>query len=399
MNAPTVTRRERCPTCRRARTTCYCAHLRPLATRTRVLLLQHPRERGNAIGTARMAHLVLAGSQLRVGVELDDDPVVREALAAPAESYVLFPGPTARDVSTLPSDRPITLVVLDGTWSQARKLLAVNPRLAALPRVGFVPRRPSDYRIRRQPAAGCVSTIEALAEVLEALEPDGAPERFAALLDPFRVMVDEQLRYARTVSSARHLAYRSRPRRPRVTLGARLAALGPRLVLAHGDANGWPGAHPARPPAELVYWVAVRADDGQTFEQVIAPRRPLAPHTATHVELTNERLVAGATPAAAAAAWAAFLRPDDVLVHFGVFHRDLALALGLPLPTTRFDLRAELRCAGHPPLGDLETLADRLRCVHPAACLPGRAGRRLAALRAIVERLRADPDAGAAPPR
>ena len=47
----------------------------------------------------------------------------------------------------------LTLIALDGTWWQARKLLNLNPGLAALPRVAFTPRRLSDYRIRRQPAA------------------------------------------------------------------------------------------------------------------------------------------------------------------------------------------------------------------------------------------------------
>jgi len=69
----------------------------------------------------------------------------------------------------------------------------------------FTPRRRSDYdRIRKEPADFCVSTIEALTEVLNVLEPDGAP--FDPLLLPFRTMVDRQERFATEVAGARPLA-------------------------------------------------------------------------------------------------------------------------------------------------------------------------------------------------
>ena len=50
---------------------CYCAHVVPIETRTRVILLQHSRERRMPVGTARMAHLALPQSVLRVGVSFD----------------------------------------------------------------------------------------------------------------------------------------------------------------------------------------------------------------------------------------------------------------------------------------------------------------------------------------
>ncbi len=195
-------RRAVCERCARPRVVCYCAHLPTLPTRTRVLLLQHPRERNMAIGTARMAHLALPNSVLRIGVDFAADAVVTGAIAGAAPSYLLFPGPDARDVAELPRDQALNLFVLDGTWWQAGKLLKSNPLLQRLPRVAFTPARPSDYRIRRQPAPFCVSTIEALAEVLNRLEQDRGP--FEALLQPFRAMIDRQQWYAAEVRSQRH---------------------------------------------------------------------------------------------------------------------------------------------------------------------------------------------------
>jgi DTW domain-containing protein YfiP len=105
-----------CDRCRRPDVVCYCRHIHRLPTRTRVLLLQHPRERRVGVGTARMAHLSLPNSVLRVGVDFSADAVVAAALAAPEPPCVLYPRPGALDVADLPPDRPVTLIVLDGTW-------------------------------------------------------------------------------------------------------------------------------------------------------------------------------------------------------------------------------------------------------------------------------------------
>src|ERR1700722_5104347 len=108
-----------CPRCRRPASVCYCAHLSSIETKTRVLLLQHPRERDMAIGTARMATLCLPNAELAVGVRWEDSPVLTRALSDPERPAVLlYPGPGAIDVATDPPAGPVTLIVIDGTWSQ-----------------------------------------------------------------------------------------------------------------------------------------------------------------------------------------------------------------------------------------------------------------------------------------
>jgi DTW domain-containing protein YfiP len=171
---------------------CWCPHLVSLPTRTRVVLLQHPRERGLAIGTAHMASLCLPNAELHVGTTWGDSPALARALSDPARPAVLlYPGEGAVDLLTHPPDGPVTLVVVDGTWSTARKVVARNPVLSSLPRYAFSPPAPGEYRIRREPTATCVSTLEALVYALGALERD--PERFRAMLAPFRAMIDAQL--------------------------------------------------------------------------------------------------------------------------------------------------------------------------------------------------------------
>ncbi len=176
---------------------CWCAHVDALSVRTEVTFLQHPRERHMPIGTARMAHLSLPGSRLFSGVAFDEDPRLASLLAdaahVPGSVALLFPGEDARTLAQWPGPAPRRLVVLDGTWHHAVKLLRENPRLAALPRLSCAPSAPGRYRIRKEPRDECLSTIEAVGAVLAELEHDaGLSER---LLRPFEAMVETQLRY------------------------------------------------------------------------------------------------------------------------------------------------------------------------------------------------------------
>lgn len=62
------------------------------------------------------------------------------------------------------------IVILDGTWSQAKALWWRNPWLLKLKRAVLTPSAPSLYReLRKEPRRECLSTIEATAEALSAL--------------------------------------------------------------------------------------------------------------------------------------------------------------------------------------------------------------------------------------
>lgn len=137
-----------------------------------------------------MALLSLPNSELHLGLSFEHHARVR-ALCAEPGTALLFPGAGATDPSALRHRPPGTVIVVDGTWTLARKVLKQNPFLLALPRIGLVPRRPSNYRIRSEPSAECLSTIEALVHLLGALE--GAPERFEPVLEAFDRMIDLQI--------------------------------------------------------------------------------------------------------------------------------------------------------------------------------------------------------------
>ncbi|MEB3841762.1 DTW domain-containing protein [Pseudomonas guariconensis] len=183
--------RPRCERCQRPLDHCLCPLIPSLDSRTRVVLLQHPSEVSHALNTARLAALGLVNAELRVGEVFDDLPAL---LATPGyRPVLLFPGEQAQVLSAyeIADDTPLLLIVPDGTWRKARKLLYLNPLLDALPRVtlGQVP--PSRYRLRKAPEPGALSTIEAVVEALNALEGAG---RFDALCRPFDALIEGQIK-------------------------------------------------------------------------------------------------------------------------------------------------------------------------------------------------------------
>ncbi|AIR91743.1 tRNA-uridine aminocarboxypropyltransferase [Pseudomonas cremoricolorata] len=182
--------RPRCGRCQRPLSHCLCALIPYLPSRTRVLLLQHASEAGHALNTARLASLGLANAQLEVGEVFEDlsrwlsDPAYRPVLLFPGEQAC------ALDSSMASSGKPLLLVVPDGTWRKARKLLYLNPALAELPRVTLAQVSESRYRVRKAPQTGALSTVEAVVQALNALEGQG---RFDELLRPFEALIEGQI--------------------------------------------------------------------------------------------------------------------------------------------------------------------------------------------------------------
>lgn len=379
--------RQECARCRRPSVVCYCSHLPTLETQNRVLVLQHPRERDKAIGTAHMASLCLPNSHVAVGVDFSHDREVDAWLNdASYPPVLLFPSEDAEDLGRAPPPHPVTLVVIDGTWHQARALIRKNKGLLAMPRYGFQPERPSEYRIRREPREDYVSTIEAMSLALGALERDAA--RFEALLVPFRAMVDMQLAYVAKSSGPRRRLQRRAPGDTRSRFPAQLTAP-VNLVCVAGESNAW--AHDkqlGRPPHphELIHWVAYRPHDGSRFEAVLAPRMPLSRSPMIHARLNEESVRKGMGIPEFLAAFRTFQRPDDVLCSWGGYATELAQEAGLALPAVHIDIRKVVGDVSRSRPGTLESTVHARGLAHQALGL-GRAGERLGMLVSLTHAL------------
>ena len=363
--------RPRCLRCWRPARLCYCRDLVPVATETRVVFLQHPRERAAAMGTARLAHLALANSELHVGAHPDVHQRVHD-LAGDPTAALLYPDGDC----PAPAWKPRTLVVIDGTWTTARKMLARTPALARLPRLRLAPSAPSAYRIRREPAPHCLSTVEAVAAALTELEGDAG--RFAPMLGAFHSLVETQIDFAGTHRVPyRHLRARrgARAERLRDSLSRGVA------VQVEGNPAGVGLGH------ELVLLAARRIATGESFRAVVRPRRAVHPRFAERAAIPLRALVEGGDPLdVARARWADFLRPGDVLVGWGTFSPRL-LAVEDMIHDPWLDLRPGViqRLRRRP--GGVERAATALADAAPGDPSCGRAERRLEALVTLVASL------------
>lgn len=186
--------RPRCEHCQRPASHCLCAYISRIPNRTQVLVLQHPGEANHPLNTARLAVMGLLNAQLLVGEHF---PQLDDIFASAGRVLLLFPQRKASSaqvaaVSTTSCGEPAwsLLIVPDGTWRQARKIVDANPVLDTLPRLSLPPGMPSEYLIRKTSEPAAVSTIEAIARSLSLLEPE---QSFDRLLAPFRAQVAQQV--------------------------------------------------------------------------------------------------------------------------------------------------------------------------------------------------------------
>ena len=369
-----------CAGCGRPPIVCLCRDLVTIDTLTRVVVLQHPCEADNPIGTAWMVERCL-GAERIVGVELENNPAFIAATSR-SNAILLAPGPSAIDLRSHPPEGPVTLIVVDGTWPQARKLLRVNKTLASLPRYAFQPVSPSRYRIRREPAAHCVSTIEATVAALECLEEIDS----ARVLGGFDAMVEHQVRIASERMNNRHLAS-AIARRDRAPRPPRRAPIGEEgLVVAYGEANAWPRGSEHGPSPELVHFVAERLATGERFESFVTPSRPLSPGFTMHTGIPAERVLSGESRASFRERLAAFFRPSDRLALWGCYVLNLLRDEGLAI-TNATDLRATATRFFNRRAGDAAEMATALGSADEPSWVEYRTGVRHSAAKAVARAL------------
>ena len=169
---------------------CLCALIPRIATRTRLLLVIHRREARKPTNTGRLATQCLTNSEAMVrGHESSPSPPY--TWDSSTQPLFLYPYEDAIPIARFAtSERPVTLIVPDGTWRQAAKVRNRVPGLRDVPCVSIEPDAPTIYRLRRETRSEGLATIEAIARAFGVLE--GAHVRSALEL-VFQTMVERTL--------------------------------------------------------------------------------------------------------------------------------------------------------------------------------------------------------------
>ena len=151
---------------------CLCGRIAPVPTRTQVVIVRHHLERNRSSNSGRLAHRALPNSVLidHGGGDQLGGPHTPTVLPPLDGAWLLFP--TGPACVARPSPPPRQLIVLDATWSQARRMFRKLDALRGLPILRLPEGAAQAERLRSAPSVDRVSTIEAIAAALRLLEGD-----------------------------------------------------------------------------------------------------------------------------------------------------------------------------------------------------------------------------------
>jgi DTW domain-containing protein len=196
-----------CSRCRKPPALCVCDSVKPFDNKVSLLILQHPQEQDRTLGSARLAALHFKNSLFKIGLSWPSLSKILGRDADPKRWAVLYLGSSkaealapGRDVVVLnrksealpDQDQALRdidgVILLDGTWSQAKAIWWRNAWILKCRRVILGPRQPSRYgNLRKEPRRDGLSTIEAAAMLLSRLERK--PEIETALTASFERML------------------------------------------------------------------------------------------------------------------------------------------------------------------------------------------------------------------
>lgn len=195
-----------CTSCRLRQELCICIDAPRLDVSTRLIVIIHRKEWRRSSNTGYLARLATRDGEVRLH-GLPHTTVSSEGIdLASASTLVLYPGRgahplTAEHIASLP--RPLTLLVPDGNWNQAKNMMRRVPMLSQAHPVSLPGATVDHFNLRRNVHSDRMSTFEAIAQALGIIEKQATEDHllgfFRQVLDR---MVPNQRRSARRKSEA-----------------------------------------------------------------------------------------------------------------------------------------------------------------------------------------------------
>jgi DTW domain-containing protein YfiP len=182
-----------CPVCSSSPAVCVCNDLPMIAVRTRIALIIHHRELSRRSNTGLLAVRALVNSEMRIRGEPGADLDLSDLLDPRYRSFLFFPCAEAQELSSSLVEEdatPIQLIVPDGTWRQARKILFRHPELARLPRLRLGAPERSIFQLRAQSSPERTATLPAIARALGIIEGDAVR---VALMKIYQAKIERTL--------------------------------------------------------------------------------------------------------------------------------------------------------------------------------------------------------------
>ncbi|KAM9253996.1 tRNA-uridine aminocarboxypropyltransferase 2 [Dugong dugon] len=205
-------RRPECSRCSRPQKVCLCPFLpvHPLHISTRLYIIQHPAEENKVLRTVPLLAACLPRDKCKVKIgrrfSEERDPEL-SAVCQKSGTLILYPGAEAANLEEYILDSPVypsTVIIIDGTWSQAKDIFYKNSLFRLPKQVQLKTSISSQYVIRMQPTNSCLSTLECAAVALSILEKNNYIQE--TLLRPLQALCSFQLQHGAKIRlSKEHL--------------------------------------------------------------------------------------------------------------------------------------------------------------------------------------------------
>ena len=184
-------RAERCPDCRVIPSYCLCAWRPSVPTHSAMCLLMHDVEPMKPSNTGWLIADLVPETSAFSWSRTEVDPQLLALLADPQwQPYIVFPGEfvaqerVVSEVTAAPGKRPL-FILLDATWTEARKMFRKSPYLEHLPVLSLEAEQLSRYKLRRSKRDDHFCTAEVAALCLELAQDQRAADALNSYLDVF----------------------------------------------------------------------------------------------------------------------------------------------------------------------------------------------------------------------
>ncbi|MDD2061040.1 DTW domain-containing protein [Pseudomonas sp. GD03860] len=184
-------RAPRCPQCRVVFSHCLCAWRPRVPSDSAMCLLMHDTEPLKPSNTGWLIADLIADTSAFGWQRTAVDEALLALLDQPHwQPYIVFPGEfvapqrVVNEVVREPGKRPL-FILLDATWTEARKMFRKSPYLERFPVLSLQPEQISRYRLRRSKRDDHFCTAEVAAMCLELAGDQRAADALDAYLDVF----------------------------------------------------------------------------------------------------------------------------------------------------------------------------------------------------------------------
>lgn len=172
----------RCQSCYLAQCACICNWKRELDIEMDLILLMHTDEILKPTNTGRLISDILPNNCFAFEWSRTEPEKALLALLQDPNRFVviLYPTQTTRTAYQSPvkaaNNKKLTLIVIDGTWRQSKKIFNLSPWLQPYPTLDLSLNQPASYELRKAPNTNQLSTAEATALALKQCQQPNASE-------------------------------------------------------------------------------------------------------------------------------------------------------------------------------------------------------------------------------